>query len=161
MKTKPSALIAGVTAFVGTLALFVTTGDVSAAESRFHSSICTYYSDDAGNTFYNGMFIYVTDKGKNVYCPVPSSSAVPHGSATQLNIHGFSSVSNASVSRACVHSAWSSGSECGTPKSWTQADGLVARSVDVSSWNDHIDWFPYLLNYVHAEAQLYGFWFST
>jgi hypothetical protein len=161
MKRNSTRCFAATAAFVGTLTLLGTAQDVKAAESRVHSSQCTYYYDDAGTGVYNGIFIYVIETGKNIYCPVPSNSAFPHVNAAVLNIHGATSNANVSNTRACAHDAWGNAFECGATKYWSAANGLVARSVDTSIWNMHGDWFPYLANYLQAGAQLYGFWLST
>jgi hypothetical protein len=148
-------------AIASTVALLGAHNDVSAAESRTHSSQCTYYYDDAGTGVYNGVFLFVYDTPKNIYCPVPSDSAVPHSATSRLNIHGFTSKPNGSYTRACAHDAWSSVFECGPTRYWTANNTLVAQSVNTSLWREHSDWFPYLMNFLEAGAQLYGFWMST
>lgn len=131
-----------------------------ANERRAHSSSCTYYNDAAGTTLYNGAYISVGSTARTIFCPVNTDSYLAHYQATALNVHGYEASGSSNYSRACVKHYNSSGTSCGTTNYWgaTYAGGAA---VNLSSWTTYGASFPYILNYIDASGQLYGYWFAN
>lgn len=155
-KKKGIALVAGLSAYVGALALLGVQKDADAAWRDVHAGVCHHGTDDAGSAIDNrGEIKNTGSTTRQVYCPVISDSTLNAANITTLWVDGNEGTNGAS-SRACSAYIASAAFLCGTSAAWSNNFGNVAVP-SVSEWgDDSVVEYRYVRHDLTQNSSVYG-----
>jgi len=108
----------------------------------------------------NGNDLRVMAQSRDIYCPAPSDSELPHAATVTLNVHGFSPANPRARSQACAKSFNAIAFTCGPFKNWAAGIGGVL-GVNVAVWSSHPADFPYVHSFMPPGSVLYGFYMQN